>query len=116
MEKQQTARPDHRARDYVSDALSDLGIHYIFGVPGTNEIPIIDGTSYPENGVRYIEGLHENIAIGADIGSARMTGKPGVLVVHVTPGIAHSIGTCSMPAARQCRWSFFAYSNIPSIF
>lgn len=79
-------------RDYVFDVLKDLGIHYIFGVPGTNEIPIIDGTSYPENGVRYIECLHENIAIGAAMGSARMTGKPGVLVVHVTPGIAHSIG------------------------
>ncbi|MFD1820443.1 benzoylformate decarboxylase [Pseudarcicella hirudinis] len=79
-------------RDYVFDVLKDLGIHYIFGVPGTNEIPIIDGTSYPENKVRYIECLHENIAIGAAMGSARMTGKPGVLVVHVTPGIAHTIG------------------------
>lgn len=79
-------------RDYVFDILRDLGIHYIFGVPGTNEIPIIDGTSYPENDVSYIECLHENIAIGAAMGSARMTGKPGVLVVHVTPGIAHSIG------------------------
>lgn len=79
-------------RDYVFDILRDLGIHYIFGVPGTNEIPIIDGTSYPENEVRYIECLHENIAIGAAMGSARMTGKPGVLVVHVTPGIAHCIG------------------------
>lgn len=79
-------------RDYVFDILKDLGIHYIFGVPGTNEIPIIDGTSYPENEVRYIECLHENIAIGAAMGSARMTGKPGVVVVHVTPGIAHGIG------------------------
>jgi benzoylformate decarboxylase len=79
-------------RDYVFDILRDLGIHYIFGVPGTNEIPIIDGTSYPENQVEYIECLHENIAIGAAMGSARMSGKPGVLVVHVTPGIAHSIG------------------------
>ncbi|HVI47228.1 MAG TPA: thiamine pyrophosphate-binding protein [Chitinophaga sp.] len=79
-------------RDYVFDILKDLGIHYIFGVPGTNEIPIIDGTSYEANGVKYIECLHENIAIGAAMGSARMTGKPGVLVVHVTPGIAHSIG------------------------
>jgi thiamine pyrophosphate-dependent acetolactate synthase large subunit-like protein len=50
------------------------------GVPGTNEIPIIDGTEYPENNVL------------AAMGAARMTGKPGVLVVHVTPGIAHSIG------------------------
>lgn len=92
MEKQQSVKPTRWTRDYVFDALKDLGIHYIFGVPGTNEIPIIDGTSYAENGVRYIECLHENIAIGAAMGSARMTGKPGVLVVHVTPGIAHSIG------------------------
>jgi benzoylformate decarboxylase len=84
--------PVRWTRDYVFDILRELGIHYIFGVPGTNEIPIIDGTSYPENDVRYIECLHENIAIGAAMGSARMTGKPGVLVVHVTPGIAHSIG------------------------
>ena len=80
------------ARDYVFDILSELGIHQIFGVPGTNEIPIIDGTSYPENQVEYIDCLHENIALGAAMGAARMTGKPGVLVVHVTPGIAHSIG------------------------
>lgn len=80
------------ARDYVFDALRELGIHYIFGVPGTNEIPIIDGTSYPENQVEYIECLHENIAIGAAMGSARMTNKPGVVVVHVTPGIAHAVG------------------------
>src|SRR5262245_26313879 len=79
-------------RDYLFDILRELGIHYIFGVPGTNEIPIIDGTSYPENNVQYIECLHENIAIGAAMGSARMSGKPGVLVVHVTPGIAHSVG------------------------
>ena len=79
-------------RDYVFDILKDLGIHHIFGVPGTNEIPIIDGTSYPENEVSYVECLHENIAIGAAMGSARMTGKPGVLMVHITPGIAHTIG------------------------
>jgi benzoylformate decarboxylase len=92
MKNKQLASPTRWTRDYVFDILKDLGIHYIFGVPGTNEIPIIDGTSYPENGVEYIECLHENIAIGAAMGSARMTGKPGVLVVHVTPGIAHSIG------------------------
>ena len=92
MTKQPSSPRKRWTRDYVFDALKDLGIHHLFGVPGTNEIPIIDGTAYPENGVRYIECLHENIAIGAAMGSARMTGKPGVLLVHVTPGIAHSIG------------------------
>lgn len=92
MTNEESKKPQRWTRDYVFDILKDLGIHYIFGVPGTNEIPIIDGTSYPENGVEYIECLHENIAIGAAMGSARLTGKPGILVVHVTPGIAHSIG------------------------
>ncbi len=87
-----SAQPQRWTRDYIFDVLRLLGIHTIFGVPGTNEIPIIDGTSYPENQVRYIECLHENIAIGAAMGTARMTNKPGILVVHVTPGIAHSIG------------------------
>ena len=92
MASEMKQEPQRWVRDYVFDILRDLGIHYIFGVPGTNEIPIIDGTSYPENEVEYIECLHENIAIGAAMGSARMSGKPGVLVVHVTPGIGHSIG------------------------
>jgi benzoylformate decarboxylase len=80
------------ARDYVFDILREFGIHEIFGVPGTNEIPIIDGCSIPENKVRYIECLHENIAMGAAMGYARMTGKPGIVVVHVTPGIGHGLG------------------------
>jgi benzoylformate decarboxylase len=98
----QTASDGRRwARDYVFDILKELGIHQIFGVPGTNEIPIIDGTAYPENQVDYIECLHENIALGAAMGAARMTGKPGVLVVHVTPGIAHSIGNLFNAARSQ---------------
>src|SRR5262249_2370292 len=92
MPSESTEGPPRWTRDYVFDVLRELGIHYIFGVPGTNEIPILDGTSYPENEVQYIQCLHENIAIGAALGAARMSGKPGVLVVHVTPGIAHSIG------------------------
>src|SRR4051794_24343591 len=79
-------------RDYLFDVLRLLDIRAIFGVPGTNEIPIIDGTSDPANGVQYVQCLHENIALGAAMGYARMSGKPGVILVHVTPGIAHSIG------------------------
>ncbi|NER33644.1 MAG: thiamine pyrophosphate-binding protein [Oscillatoria sp. SIO1A7] len=78
--------------DYIFDILRELDIHYMFGVPGTNEIPIINGTSYPENDVQYIECLQENVAIGAAMGYAHMTGKPGLVVVHITPGIANCIG------------------------
>ena len=79
-------------RDVVYDYLRDLDVHYLFGVPGTNEIPIIDGTSLADNGVTYIPCLHENIAIGAAMGYAHATGKPGVVELHVTPGAGHGIG------------------------
>lgn len=90
MPTQSSTAPKRRTRDYVFDVLNEIGIKYIFGVPGTNEIPIIDGCT--EDGVQYIECLHENIAMGAAMGYARMSGKPGVVLVHVTPGIAHCIG------------------------
>ncbi|MCP3166892.1 thiamine pyrophosphate-binding protein [Myxococcus qinghaiensis] len=91
------SQPQRWTRDYLFDILRMLEIGYIFGVPGTNEIPIIDGTETAENKgkVRYIECLHENIALGAAMGYARMTGRPGVVEVHVTPGIGHCIGNLS---------------------
>ena len=36
----------------MDDILENLENHQIFSVPGTKEIPIIFGTSYPENRVR----------------------------------------------------------------
>jgi len=88
-------KPQKWIRDYLFDALRDLEIRYIFGVPGTNEIPIIDGCDILSNQVTYIQCLHENIAMGAAMGYARMSGKAGVVVIHVTPGTGHSIGNIS---------------------
>jgi benzoylformate decarboxylase len=79
-------------RDVVYDYLRDLGVRCLFGVPGTNEIPLIDGTSLASNDVAYVPCLHENIALGAAMGYARASGKPGVVELHVTPGAAHGIG------------------------
>ncbi|GHO97784.1 benzoylformate decarboxylase [Reticulibacter mediterranei] len=80
------------ARNIVFEFMQNLHIGYLFGVPGTNEIPIIDGTNVPSHHVKYIPCLHENIAMGAAMGYAQMSGRPGVVMVHVTPGIGHSLG------------------------
>lgn len=79
-------------RDVVFEYLRDLGVEYLFGVPGSNEIPLIDGTSIAQNDVQFVPCLHENIAVGAAMGYARVSGKPGVVELHVTPGAAHGIG------------------------
>ncbi|WP_280340942.1 thiamine pyrophosphate-binding protein [Nocardia abscessus] len=97
--------PRRLGRDIIFDYLRDVGTEYAFGVPGTHEIPLLDGTTIPENGVEYVPCLHENIALGAAMGYARMSGRPGAAIVHITPGTANIIGNL-----------FNAYrSNIPLI-
>lgn len=81
-----------RGRDCVLAYLKTAGITHLFGVPGTNEIPIIDGTLNPAYAMTYVSCLHENIAMGAAMGYARACGKPGALLVHVTPGAGHGLG------------------------
>lgn len=81
-----------RGRDCVLAYLQAAGITHLFGVPGTNEIPIIDGTLDPDSGLSYVSCLHENIAMGAAMGYARACGKPGAVLVHVTPGAGHGLG------------------------
>jgi benzoylformate decarboxylase len=83
---------EQRGRDVVFDYLREAGIEYLFGVPGTNEIPLIDATSEGDSGISYIPCLHGNIAMGAAMGYAWESGKPGVVELHVTPGSGHGIG------------------------
>lgn len=85
-------------RDIIFDYLKTAGVDRLYGVPGTNEIPLIDGTDVPEHRVEYVPCLHENIALGAAMGYARHrrteTGDvvPGAVGLHVTPGVGHAIG------------------------
>jgi benzoylformate decarboxylase len=85
-------RKNALGRDVIFDFLRRAGVDYLFGVPGTNEIPIIDGTDVPGSQVTYVPCLHENIAVGAAMGYARESGRVGVVELHVTPGISHAIG------------------------
>ncbi len=90
---------NHRlGRDIIFDYLRTAGVDRLYGVPGTNEIPLIDGTDVPENHVKYVPCLHENIALGAAMGYARHRRTdagdvvPGAVGLHVTPGVGHAIG------------------------
>jgi benzoylformate decarboxylase len=79
------------ARDLFFDFLVEQDIPYVFGNPGTTELPIMDGFQrYPS--VRYVLSLHEDIAVAQATGYARASGKVGVVNLHVTPGLAHGLG------------------------
>jgi len=79
-------------RDVILNYLREVGVEHLFGVPGTNEVPLIDGTNEPDRGISYIPCLHENIAMGAAMGYAWVSGVPGVVELHVTPGAGHGVG------------------------
>lgn len=78
-------------RDIFFDFLEKQEISYIFGNPGTTELPLVDGCrDHPS--VRYELSLHEDIAVAQAMGYARATGKIGVVNLHVAPGVAHGLG------------------------
>jgi benzoylformate decarboxylase len=78
-------------RDILFEFLEDQDIPYIFGNPGTTELPLVDGCNdHPS--VKYVLALHEDIAVAQAMGWARASGKVGVVNLHVTPGVAHGLG------------------------
>lgn len=71
--------------------LENAGIEYIFGTPGTTEVPLLDEMAgFPK--IKYLLALHESIAAGMADGYARVSGKPGVVSVHTTVGTANTLG------------------------
>ena len=67
------------------------GIRYIFGNPGTSELPLMDVFA-SRNEIEYILALHEDSALGIAAGYAEATGKPAVINLHTNPGVAHALG------------------------
>jgi benzoylformate decarboxylase len=80
-----------KGRDLLFDALEQQDIGFLFGNPGTTELPLIDGCNEHPS-VRYVMALHEDIAVGMAMGFARASGKVGVVNLHVAPGLGHGLG------------------------
>lgn len=67
------------------------GISYVFGNPGTTELPLMDLFAARDD-IEYILALHEDSALGIAAGYAEATGKPAVVNLHTNPGLAHALG------------------------
>jgi benzoylformate decarboxylase len=67
------------------------GVEYIFGNPGTSELPLMDVFA-ERNEIEYILALHEDSALGIAAGYAEASGKPAVVNLHTNPGLAHALG------------------------
>ncbi len=85
--------------DYFVAALEQYGVDYLFGNPGTTELPVMQ--ALPDSDVEYAMAPHEDVAVGMAAGYAsvrrqhadELEGTPaGVVNLHVAPGLAHGLG------------------------
>src|SRR5881409_1705078 len=73
----------------LMEILRSAGVRYLFGNPGTTELPFLD--ALPDSGLEYVLGLQEATVVAAADGYAQASGQVGVVNVHVAPGLANSL-------------------------
>ncbi len=72
-------------------ALIDEGVKTVFGYPGGQIMPVYDSLCKYQDQVRHILVRHEQGAIHAAQGFARVGGEPGVVIVTSGPGATNVI-------------------------
>lgn len=73
------------------DVLKQEGVEYMFGNPGTTELPLMDGL-VGEPALTYVLALQEAAVVAMADGYAQASGKLGVISVHVAPGLGNALG------------------------
>lgn len=73
-----------RASDVFVEALENEGVEYVFGVPGEENLQLLD--SLRRSKIKFIATRHEQVAgfMAATVG--RLTGSPGVCLSTLGPG------------------------------
>ena len=80
-----------RGAAVLLEVLRSEGARYVFGNPGTTELPLIDAlVDAPD--IRYVLALQEASAVAMADGYAQAACRPGVLNLHTTGGLGHGLG------------------------
>ena len=78
-------------REAFFEVARSEGARYLFTNPGTTELPIFDELADDGAGLELIMCLQEGVAVGAADGYAQATGRPSLINLHVTPGLANGL-------------------------
>ena len=73
------------------EALESEGVEYIFGNPGTTELPLMDALIGRQT-IHYVLGLQEACVVAMADGYAQASGKPGFINLHTAGGLGHGLG------------------------
>jgi acetolactate synthase I/II/III large subunit len=93
--------------------LESYGVEYVFGLCGHTNIALLDAIG--RSGIRFVIARHEQAAAHAADGYARATGKPGVVLLHVGPGMTNAV-TGVLTAAMDSVPLVAISGDIPSYY
>ncbi len=89
-----------RGARLLLEILESEGVEYIFGNPGTTELPLIDAL-LETPAIRYILALQEASAVAMADGYAQAAHKPGFINLHTAGGLGHGLGNLLNASVSQ---------------
>lgn len=75
----------------LARALIKMGANRVYGICGTSNIGFIDALHEVRDKLRYVSCRHEQVAASMADAEGRLTGRPGVALVHSGPGALNAM-------------------------
>jgi benzoylformate decarboxylase len=89
-----------RGAAVLLEVLRSEGVEYIFGNPGTTELPLIDALLETPD-IRYVLALQEASVVAMADGYAQASRKPGFINLHTAGGLGHGMGNLLNASVTQ---------------
>ncbi|MFT4085481.1 MAG: thiamine pyrophosphate-binding protein [Nocardioides sp.] len=77
------------AAQALVEQLESYGVEYVFGTCGHTNIALLDALG--RSSIEFVIARHEQAAAHAADGYARASGEPGVVLMHVGPGMMNGV-------------------------
>ena len=92
-----------RGASVLLEVLRSEGVRYVFGNPGTTELPLMDALLETPD-IRYIWALQEASVVAMADGYAHAARRPGFINLHTAGGLGHGIGNLFNASVSARLW------------
>jgi acetolactate synthase-1/2/3 large subunit len=102
---------DPTVAEQLVDHLERRGVRHVFGLCGHTNIAVL--AAMAKSSVDFVNVRHEQVAAHAADGYARVTGRPSVVLSHLSPGLTNA-ATGVANAALDCIPMVVIAGDVPS--
>ena len=103
--------PPPTAAEQLVTYLEGRGVRHVFGLCGHTNIAVL--AAMATSGIDFVNVRHEQVAAHAADGYARVTGRAGVVLSHLSPGLTNAV-TGVANAALDCIPMVVIAGDVPS--